>query len=152
MAEEVLARLLEHPYFSLPYPKTTGREVFALSLFQDVLADLSGFDVLATLTALTAESVARAYGPFNVQRVLVAGGGAYNATLMSELRKRLSVPVKSLNVQGATPRDREALCFAALGYYAHLGLPNTLPNVTGARRAVVAGTRTGGFEREEREG
>ena len=149
VAEEVLAKLLGHPYFSLPYPKTTGREVFTLSLFQDVLAGLSGFDALATLTALTAESVASAYRPFDVERVLVAGGGAYNVTLMRELRARLSVPVKPLNVRGATPKDREALCFAVLGYYAHVGLPNTLPNVTGARRAVVAGTRTGGLERDD---
>ena len=146
VAEEVLAKLLEHPYFALPYPKTTGREVFTLSSFQDILAGLSGFDALATLTALTAESVASAYRPFNVEQVLVAGGGAYNVTLMQELRKRLSVPVKPLSVRGATPKDREALCFAVLGYYAHVGLPNTLPNVTGARRSVVAGTRTGGFE------
>ena len=150
VAEEVLAALLGHPYFSLPYPKTTGREVFTLSTFQDSLAGLSGFDVLATLTALTAESVAQAYRPLDVEKVLVAGGGAYNVTLMRELQARLNVPAEPLHVRGATPKDREALCFAVLGYYAHLGLPNTLPNVTGARRAVVAGTRTGGFEQSER--
>ena len=105
---------------------------------------LSGHDVLATLTALTAESVARAYRPFDVEQIFVAGGGAYNVTLMTELQKRLHVPVDPLNIRGATPKDREALCFAVLGYYAHVGLPNTLPNVTGARRAVVGGTRTGG--------
>ena len=144
VAEDVLETLLGHPYFALPYPKTTGREVFTLEAFRDELEDLSGFDVLATLTALTAESVARAYRPFAVEQILVAGGGAYNPTLMRELRVRLNVPVKPLNLRGATPTDREALCFAVLGYYAHVGLPNTLPNVTGARRAVVAGTRTGG--------
>ncbi len=143
--EDVLGRLLGHPYFSLPYPKTTGREVFAFAAFRDTLAGLSGHDVLATLTALTAESVARAYRPFAVEKILVAGGGAYNVTLMTALRSRLGVPVDPLNVRGATPRDREALCFAVLGYYAHFGLPNILPNVTGARRAVVAGTRTGGY-------
>ena len=148
--EGVLAKLLGHPYFSLPYPKTTGREVFTLAAFQDVLANLSGYDVLATLTALTAESVARAYKPFPVEQIFVAGGGAYNATLMSELRLRLGTPVEPLNVRGAAPRDREALCFAVLGYYAHIGLPNTLPQATGARRAVVAGTRTGGYSGNER--
>lgn len=147
--EAVLARLLTHPYYALPYPKTTGREVFTLAACRDALADLSGHDALATLTALTAESVARAYLLVGaVARVLVAGGGAHNDTLMAELRARLGargVPVELLNVRGATPRDREALCFAVLGYYAHFGLPNTLPGATGARRAVVAGTRTGGY-------
>ncbi len=141
----VLGKLLEHPYFSLPYPKTTGREVFTLAAFQDLLTDLSGHDVLATLTALTAESVARAYQPFSVEQIFVAGGGAHNATLMAELQKRLHLPVDPLNIRGATPKDREALCFAVLAYYAHVGLPNTLPNATGARRAVVAGTRIGGY-------
>ncbi len=142
--EDVLATLLGHPYFSLPHPKTTGRETFTLPSFQD-LTGLSGRDVLATLSALTAESVARAYRPFGVEQIFVAGGGAYNATLMRELRLRLNIPVDPLDIRGGTPKDREALCFAVLGYYAHVGLPNTLPNVTGARRAVVAGTRTGGY-------
>ena len=143
--EDVLATLLGHPYFSLPQPKTTGRETFTLSAFHDVLADLSGYDVLATLTAFTAESVAWAYRPFPVERIFVAGGGAYNTALMAELQKKLNVPVDLLAVRGATPKDREALCFAVLAYYAHFGLPNTLPNATGARRAVVAGTRTGSY-------
>ncbi len=144
--ENVLAKLLEHPYISLPYPKTTGRETFRLAAFQGELAALSGYDVLATLTTFTAESVAQAYQSFPVEQIFVAGGGAYNLTLMTELQKRLNVPVDPLNIRGATPKNREALCFAVLAYYAHIGLPNTLPNVTGARRAVVAGTRTGLFE------
>ena len=142
--EDALTALLEHPYYALPYPKTTGREVFTFKACRDALAGLSGHDALATLSALTAESVARAYRLVGrVERVLVAGGGAHNDTLMSELRTRLEAPVEPLNVRGATPKDREALCFAVLGYYAHFGLPNTLPKATGARRAVVAG-RTGG--------
>jgi len=142
--EGALARLLEHPYYALHPPKTTGREVFTLAACRDELADLSGYDALATLTALTAESVARAYRALPVERIFVAGGGAANDTLMTELRARLGVPVAPLNVRGATPKDREALAFAVLGFYAHLGLPNTLPGATGARRAVVAGTCAGG--------
>lgn len=145
--EDALKLLLDHPYYALPYPKTTGREVFTLAACRDPLNGLSGYDVLATLTALTAETVARAYAPLpDVQRVVVAGGGADNGTLMRELRARLAVPVKVMAARGATAKDREALCFAVLGYYARSGLPNTLPQVTGARRAVVAGSRTGGFE------
>ncbi len=153
--EAALATLLEHPYYALPYPKTTGREVFTLAACRDALAGLSGHDALATLTALTAESVARAYLSVGiVERVLVAGGGAYNDTLMTALQLRLGaqgIRTEPLSVRGATPKDREALCFAVLGYYAHFGLTNTLPSATGARRAVVAGTRTGGFRSQEAE-
>ncbi len=151
--EDVLGVLLTHPYYALPYPKTTGREVFSLAACRDALAGLSGVDALATLTALTAETVARAYRPLgDLRRVVVAGGGAYNATLMDALRVRLNaargaetgVEVEALAFRGASARDREALCFAVLGYYAHYDLPNTLPHVTGARHAVVAGSWTGG--------
>ena len=150
VSETALNDLLAHPYFALPYPKTTGRDLFNLAAVQGVLTGLSGHDALATLTALTAETVARAYQTLTaesraVQKVLVAGGGAANDTLMRALGARLRVPVEPLNVRGATYRDREALCFALLGFYAHCGLPNTLPSATGARRAVVAGTRTSGF-------
>lgn len=150
VSETALNDLLTHAYFALPHPKTTGRETFNLAAVQGALAGLSGHDVLATLTALTAETVARAYQTLAaegraVQEVLVAGGGAANDTLMRALAARLTVPVKPLDVRGATYRDREALCFALLGFYAHCGLPNTLPAATGARRAVVAGTRTDGF-------
>ena len=146
VSEGALARLLAHPYYALPYPKTTGREVFTLSACRDALVGLSGHDALATLTALTAESVARAYRQLPpLDAVWVAGGGAANDTLMAALRARLGVPVAPLDVREATAKDREALAFAVLAYYAHFGLPNTLPGVTGARRAVVAGTRTGGY-------
>ena len=150
VAETVLNDLLAHPYYALPYPKTTGRDLFNLVAVRGALTGLSGHDALATLTALTAETVARSYRTLAaegraVQKVLVAGGGAANDTLMQALSARLNVPVEPLNVRGATYRDREALCFALLGFYAHCGLPNTLPSATGARRAVVAGTRTGGF-------
>lgn len=146
VSEDALNALLTHPYYALPYPKTTGREVFTLAACREALVGLSGHDVLATLTALTAETVARAYRDFpDLQRVVVAGGGAYNRTLMEALRARLAPPVEALAVRGASAKDREALCFAVLGYYAHNGLPNTLPQVTGARHAVVAGSRTGGY-------
>ncbi len=155
VSETALSDLLSHPYYALPYPKTTGRELFNLAAVRGALTGLSGHDALATLTALTAETVARSYRALaaegrGVERVLVAGGGAANDALMRALAARLRVnglrvPVAPLEVRGATYRDREALCFAVLGFYAQCGLPNTLPSATGARRAVVAGTRTGGF-------
>ena len=149
VSDAALRELLTHPYYALSYPKTTGRELFNLAAVWGALTGLAGHDALATLSALTAETVARSYRVLAaegraVQKVLVAGGGAANDTLMRALGARLNVPLEPLDVRGATYRDREALCFALLGFYAHCGLPNTLPAATGARRAVVAGTRTGG--------
>ncbi len=145
--EETLTRLLEHPYLSLKPPKTTGRETFALREFEEFPEPHSPEDVLATLTAFTAESIARAYRDFvrprPLDEILVAGGGALNPTLMRALRERVDVPVKTFEEVGWRAKDREALAFAVMGYFAFYGLPNTLPHATGARRAVVAGKLTG---------
>lgn len=144
----VLARLLEHPFLRRPPPKTTGREAFNYRelVGPSGLATLSGEDALATLTAFTAESVARAYRdwvlPRRLDEVLVAGGGALNPTLMGMLRERLEplgARVRSFEACGWDPRDREALAFAAMAYAAWHGRTNTLPSATGARHPVVAG-------------
>ena len=143
--DALLARLLDHPYLRLPPPKTTGREVFNLrELFPEGLARWSAADLLATLTAFTAASTADAYRrwvlPRGLDEVLLAGGGAMNATLVDQLRRRLpGVPMRTFEELGWASKDRETLAFALMGYAAWFGLPNTLPSATGARRAVVAG-------------
>lgn len=87
--EKFLAQLLAHPYFAKPSPKSTGRDEFRLNLIQDLLAsdDLTAADAMATLTELTARSVAEAI--LKVQpdsnRLFVCGGGADNRYLMSRL-------------------------------------------------------------------
>ncbi len=147
--EQVLAALTAHSYFSLEPPKTTGREVFTLSEMEKItdLSRLEPHDLLATLTAFTAESVARAYRDFvlshGLGEILVAGGGALNPTLLHMLRERLGVPMRTFEELGYQSKDREALAFAVMGYFAYFGLPNTLPQATGATRAVVAGKLSG---------
>lgn len=143
--ETVLAALLSEPYYRDPPPKTTGRERFNLPETAR-LADLdalSGADLVATLSALTAESVARAYRdhvvPLGLEEILVAGGGALNPTLMAMLEARLDVPLRALDDVGLLAKDREALAFAVMAYCAWHNLPNTLPAATGARHPVVAG-------------
>ena len=142
--EEVLTKLMAHPYLGLEPPKTTGRETFNLAeLERDVsLAHLEAYDLLATLTAFTAVSIAQAYKfviPKGLDEILLAGGGAHNETLVTMLQGRLNIPVKTFEEVGWHSKDREALAFAVMGYYAHFGLPNTLPSATGARHPVIAG-------------
>jgi anhydro-N-acetylmuramic acid kinase len=141
---ELLERWLDHPYLRLPPPKTTGREVFELSSFLPVdAAERVPADLLATLCAFSAESIARAYRDFVLPRgldeVLLAGGGALNPTLVAMLRERLPVPVRTFQELGWDARDREALAFAVMAYFGFHGRPNILPSATGARRPVVAG-------------
>lgn len=143
--EAVLEQWMKHLYFAQKPPKTTGREVFALELFIGQLdKPLAPTDLVATLTALSARSIVQAYDefvlPHGLDRVLVAGGGAYNLTLMQQLREHLPVPVQTFDELGWHAKDREALAFAVLGYYALLGKPNILPEATGAAYPVVAGS------------
>lgn len=141
---DVLARLMNHPYFKQPLPKTTGRETFTLSEFEKMLeVTLSPHDLIVTLTAFTAESIAQAYRDFvlakGLDEILMAGGGALNPVLMAMLRERLQVPIKTFEELGWQSKDREALAFAVMGYFASYSLANTLPSATGARGAVIAG-------------
>lgn len=142
--EELLGRWLEHPYLKLPPPKTTGRELFELDAF--LPADrqpLPRADLLATLCAFTAQSIASAYREFVIPRgldeILLAGGGALNPTLVTMLRERLPLPIRTFAELGYDARDREALAFAVMAYCGFHGLPNIVPSATGASRPVVAG-------------
>ncbi len=145
--EGLLERLMAHPYLALPFPKTTGREVFALTRLEHDLGvdfdQLDGVDLIATLTAFTAASVALAYDQLRQERpldeVVLAGGGADNPTLVGMLRERLAVSVSTFEELGMVSKDREALAFAVMAYLGFHGRAGTLPGATGARRAVIAG-------------
>lgn len=145
---ELLAQWLRHPYFHRPPPKTTGRELFGQAAFeaykQEAMArGLSGADLVASLTALTARSIAHAYYaylPRPVDEVIVGGGGARNPALMAMLREALH-PARVLTHDdvGINADAKEAIAFAVLAYETWHGRPGNLPRVTGARRYVPLG-------------
>jgi anhydro-N-acetylmuramic acid kinase len=143
--DRVLAELMNHPYFKQPLPKTTGRETFTLSELEETVTPLhlAPRDLVATLTAFTAVSIAQAYRDFvlpkGLDEILLAGGGALNPALMTMLRERLPIPLKTFEELGWQSKDREALAFAVMGYVAYHGLTNTLPRATGANHATIAG-------------
>ncbi len=145
---ELLDRWLADPYFELPPPKTTGRELFGLPFVKRVLNDaaagtVAGTDLVATVTALTAESIARAYRDFVVPRgpvdeAIVGGGGARNPTLLAMLRERLpGVPVVTHEERGLDSRAKEALAIAVIANDALAGLDTNLPGATGGRPTVL---------------
>lgn len=148
-ADEVLLReLLAHPYFALPPPKSTGRELFGAAQADLFLAraqarGLKEADVLATLGAFTARAIAdqyRRFLPAWPDEVIVGGGGAHNPTLMSLLAEAVApATVLSHEAFGLSSSGREAVYFALMGYEALHGRPNTLPACTGAAHPVVMG-------------
>ncbi|MEK8104614.1 anhydro-N-acetylmuramic acid kinase [Micromonospora sp. M12] len=99
--------------------------------------------MLATLTRLTAVTVAAACRDHGVTRLVVSGGGARNPTLMRMIADELpGVRLSSSDDVGVPSDAKEALAFALLGYLTVHGLPGTLPSGTGARHASVLGSIT----------
>lgn len=137
----LLERLLDEPYFRLPHPKSTGRELFSAGW---LAARLHGSerpeDVQATLAAFTAHTVADAVAHFSPDKVLVCGGGVFNRQLMAALATALpGAAVHSTAEQGLDPMTIEASAFAWLAW-AHLnGVAGNAPQVTGARRDTILG-------------
>lgn len=142
----LLGILLQEPYFALPAPKSTGRDLFHADWLDARLAQLTHpvtpEDVQATLAALTATTIARAIHDAspNVANVYVCGGGAENGELMRQLGAALPhAVVQSTEVLGVAPNRVEALAFAWLGYRFTQRLPGNLPAVTGAHGERILG-------------
>ena len=141
----LLARCLTDPYFELPPPKSTGREVFHASWLQRHLAaaTIAPADVQATLLALSARTVAaaiRRHAP-DARDVLVCGGGVHNPALLAALAAELApLPVRSVAARGIDPDFVEAMLFAWLARERLAGRPVAdVARVTGARAARVLG-------------
>jgi anhydro-N-acetylmuramic acid kinase len=146
--ENLLQKLLEHPFFKRPFPKTTGRETFGVDYVMPLLqkkGNNRSIDVLATLTALVAHAIKRAFDEFifpraAVSEILVSGGGVHNLTLMTHLRRLfMKVPLIPLEEAGFDSDAKEALLFAVLANDTIQGIPNNIPGATGARWPTVLG-------------
>ncbi|WP_030936345.1 anhydro-N-acetylmuramic acid kinase [Streptomyces sp. NRRL S-646] len=146
--EPLLRRLLEEPYYALPAPKTTGKELFHLGYLRDALAGfgtLRAEDVVATLTMLTARTVADAVLALGTGEVIASGGGVRNPVLMGMLGQRLpGIPLRASDELGLASDAKEAYAFAVLGFLTAHGLAGTEPASTGARHASVLGSITPG--------
>lgn len=145
--------LLTHPYYAMQPPKSTGRELFSAAMAADLVAHgrargLDAAAIMATLTALTAASIADAYArfaPAPISEVLVSGGGRNNPTLMARLRERLpNASVFPLDDLGMASDHKEALVFALLAHETWHNRPGVHPAQTGARHASVLGQITPG--------
>jgi anhydro-N-acetylmuramic acid kinase len=139
----LLEDLLREPYYALPIPKTTGKELFNAAYLEAALAahpSLGTEDVVATVTALAAETVAAAIGRHGVDTLVISGGGCANPTLMTMLRERLSSVAVHLSTEFGAPTDvKEAIAFALIGWHTAHGLPAIVPGTTGAREARILG-------------
>ena len=141
--EAAIARLVLHPFFALPAPKSLDRNDFRQWVAAHAaLADMSIADGAATLTALTAATVAcvRKILPRPPATWIVAGGGARNATLLRMLAEQLSpATVETANRIGWSADALEAQAFAFLAVRSLEGLPLTFPSTTGVPEPMTGG-------------
>ncbi|SPO03705.1 related to molecular chaperone distantly related to HSP70-fold metalloproteases [Cephalotrichum gorgonifer] len=130
--------LSSEPYFRQAVPKTTGRELFSDDVARNLVSEMqatrkSPDAIVATMTRITAESIARAYEDFvvrllgaggNIDEIYICGGGAYNPNILKHLQTRFAksrvmrlddAPVK------VDPAAKEAVMFALLGYMSVCG-------------------------------
>lgn len=143
---KLLADMLRQPFFALLPPKSCGREEFGAefaSLFAHAARELnlSAEDMLRTALALTAQAVADALADEPLKRLIVAGGGARNRTLLGELRQRLpKLQVLLSDDVGVQAERLEAIAFAILAYERWQQRPANLPAVTGALDRAILGS------------
>ena len=147
ISESWLNCLLEDEYYYIEPPKTTGREYFSNKYIENTLksAPENKYDIMATVTALTAKTIARAYERFvypntDIDEVILGGGGAYNPTLKKYLQYVLgNIPLKTHEDYGISNNYKEVMAFALLGYCNYYKIPNNVPSCTGADKAVILG-------------
>lgn len=153
--ESLLTRWLEHPFFKLRPPKSTGREMFGEVIWQAVerlhaARQISEDDIIATLTEFTARSIAQNYRlhlPSLPRSVVLCGGGTKNPVLVTQITRALnelddSTEVVTSEKFGWPVQAIEAAAFALLAYYRWKGLSANIRETTGARRTVLLGQVT----------
>jgi anhydro-N-acetylmuramic acid kinase len=144
-----LEELLADPYLRMAPPKTTGREVYGRPFAERLLAEarrrgLGPEDTVATISALTADSIVAAYRDFlgprgGIDEVILGGGGAYNGFLRRRIAEGLGVPVRTIDEYGINGKLKEAIAFALMASDAVAGLATNVPAVTGAVGPRVLG-------------
>ncbi|HXM37994.1 MAG TPA: anhydro-N-acetylmuramic acid kinase [Gemmatimonadales bacterium] len=144
---KLLEELLADPYFAQAPPKSTGRERFGIEYAEKLLVRVrsaggSDNDAVATATALTAETIARAVAnpPSGGGEIVMSGGGARNPALIERLAARVQPqPLVLFDELFFDGEAKEAVAFAFLGYQTLLGRPGNLAAATGARGPRVLG-------------
>jgi anhydro-N-acetylmuramic acid kinase len=146
--QDLLKDMLRHLFLRRRPPKSTGREEFGQHYFSSLhhrmtKKSLSGEDMIATVTAFTAATIAQAYQRFLPEmpdEVILCGGGARNRTLIDMLRQRLEVTKILLSDDlGICCDAKEAVSFAILAHATVKGVANNVPSATGAKQPLVLG-------------
>jgi len=146
--EDFLCYLLKDKYYFKEPPKTTGREYFSVEYIENALkkAPENKYDIMATVTALSAKNIALSYERFiynktNIDEIILGGGGAYNLFLKRMIQNYVpkNILVKTHEDYDISNNFKEVMAFALLGYCTYYRIPNNLPSCTGAKKRVIMG-------------
>ncbi len=146
--KRLLEELLRHPFFRQRPPKSTGREDFGSDFAERIYRraekkGLDAADIVATVTALTAKSIAQVYRRYlkvMPDELILCGGGSHNRTLAEMLHAELpDVKMLSTDDFGISVDAKEAVSFAILAWATIKGMTNNVPTATGAERPVILG-------------
>ncbi|HDR4423408.1 TPA: anhydro-N-acetylmuramic acid kinase [Bacillus cereus] len=153
VVEEILTYCMNHPFLKMHPPKSTGREQFGEEFVSELLKRFekhSKEDILTTVTMFTASSIVYHFKEFilpfyEIDEVILAGGGSYNDTLVEMIQHGLKEEKCALFLQediGYSSEAKEAIAFAILANETHHRNPSNVPSATGAKKSVVLGNIT----------
>lgn len=135
--QAVLGAMLANPWFCQPPPKSLDRSDFSIAAARG----LGAADGAATLARFTAETVAMGLAllPAPPTRLIVAGGGRHNATLMRMIDEATGLAPEPIEALGWNGDATEAEGFAYMAVRVLQGLPISFPGTTGAPRPMTGG-------------
>lgn len=140
--DKLLNELMNDPFITLPPPKSTGREKYGKQFVLNLIkaTQLKPEDIVATVTAFTAASILKGIEAYDVDEIIVSGGGVYNLGIMNRLKEKYVVFTST--EKGVDADAKEAMAFALLGYEAINNKTANVPNATGADAHVSLGSIT----------
>ncbi|WP_242299709.1 anhydro-N-acetylmuramic acid kinase AnmK [Bacillus cereus group sp. BfR-BA-01448] len=153
VVDEILTYCMNHPFLKMNPPKSTGREQFGEEFVSQLLKRYekhSKENILTTVTMFTASSIVHHYKEFilpyyEIDEVILGGGGSYNDTLVEMIRYGLKDEKCTIFIQediGYSSEAKEAIAFAILANETYHRNPSNVPSATGAKKSVVLGNVT----------
>lgn len=138
--EKLLEVFLDDEYFSLPHPKSTGREYFNIDWIESKIgSNDKPKDILRTLTELTAISVINEAKKFDIESIILCGGGAKNKLLVERIGSLFGKDVKLTSDYGVREDTVEAMMMAYFAFLRVNKIPSNLKSITGAKENLIAG-------------
>ncbi|MCD4827594.1 MAG: anhydro-N-acetylmuramic acid kinase [Acholeplasmataceae bacterium] len=143
---QMYQEMMDHPYYKLPYPKSTGRETFGDAYTQDIISmykEDKAEDIICTLSMVVVDSIVNSYKNLikkPVDELILCGGGALNLFIKNELAKKMKdTKVAVLEEYGYSSQYKEALAFLILGNQTINRLPSSVKSATGAKDYKILG-------------